>query len=314
MIQKQNRKYISSILILLTLEVIFLPILKIGEWNTSLVGIIRKVFFKVDDIYFDSIKEMLKEYMWKYIGILMILILLTIATACVTWIMKTTVTHIMALCGQCCTLMWTIWVLKTISDKFSVITNLVSYFGMGDIAKFKALPLVIWGILHIVAFVIVISELLTISMEDKKALYPRELVTPTYVKEREIFKERKTSYEYENRYERMPEGEVKFYGVILGARSPYIGKAFMLEEKKYVYILQEDNKILVKKYLKSPSERCLAKVYYETKYGEYVVIPQKKGAIYLESGQPLGVERTYFLPRTMKIVVKDGVENTFELG
>lgn len=302
MIQKQNRKHIAGISILLTLEVIFLPILKLGEWNISLVGIIRKVFFKIDDIYFDSVKEILKEYMWKYIGILMILVLLTIATACVTWIMKTTVTYVMALCGQCCTLMWTILVLKTISDKFNTITNLVSYFGMGDIVKFKVLPLLIWGILHVVVFVIIVSELLSASMEDKKTLYSKELIIPTQVKDIDIFDER------------MPRGEVEFYGAILGVKSPYIGKAFMLEERKYVYILQEDNKILVKKYLKSPSERCLAKVYYETKYREYVVVPQKKGAIYLESGQPLGAERRYFLPRAMRIIVKDGVENIFELG
>lgn len=302
MIQKQNRKHIAGISILLTLEVVFLPILKLGEWNISLMGIIRKVFLEIDDIYFDSVKEILKEYMWKYIGTLMILVLLTIATACVTWIMKTTVTYVMALCGQCCTLMWTILVLKTISDKFNTITNLVSYFGMGDIVKFKVLPLLIWGILHVVAFVIIVSELLSASMEDKKSLYSKELIIPTQVKEKDIFNERKHV------------GEVKFYGAILGVKSPYIGKAFMLEEKKYVYILQEDNKILVKKHLKSSSERCLAKVYYETKYGEYVVVPQKKGAIYLESGQPLGAERRYFLPRAMRIIVKDEVENIFELG
>lgn len=313
MIRKQNRKYIAAISILLTLEVIFLPILKLGEWNISLIGIIRKVFFKVDDIYFDSVKEILKEYMWKYIGTLIILVLLTIATAYVTWIMKTTVTYVMALCGQCCTLMWTILILKTISDKFNTITNLVSYFGMGDIVKFKVLQLLIWGILHIVAFVIIVSELLSISTEDKKALHSKELLIPTHVKEKYIFNERKNSCEYENRYE-MPRGEVEFFGAILGVKSPYIGKAFMLEERKYVYILQEDNKILVKKYLKSPNERCLAKVYYETKYGEYVVAPQKKGAICLESGQPLGAERRYFLPREMRIIVKDEVENIFELG
>lgn len=314
MIQKQNRKHIAGISILLTLEVIFLPILKLGEWNISLMGIIRKVFFKIDDIYFDSVKEILKEYMWKYIGTLMILVLLTIATACVTWIMKTTVTYVMALCGQCCTLMWTILVLKTISDKFNTITNLVSYFGMGDIVKFKLLPLLIWGILHVVAFVIIVSELLSTSMEEKRTLYSKELIIPTHVKEKNIFNERKTPYEYENRHERMPVGETEFYGAILGVKSPYLGKAFMLEERKYVYILQEDNKILVKKYLKSSSERCLAKVYYETKYGEYVVVPQKREAIYLESGQPLGAERRYFLPRAMRIIVKDGVENIFELG
>ena len=63
--------------------------------------------------------------------------------------------------------------------------------------------------------------------------------------------------------------------------------------------------------------KCLTKIYYDTKYDEYVVIPQKKRCVHLESGQPLGVGRVYYLPRAMKIVIKNEQgqnENMFRLA
>ena len=107
----------------------------------------------------------------------------------------------------------------------------------------------------------------------------------------------------------------EFSGAIEGVQIPYTGKVFPMDKEKYVYILRENNNVILKNY--QSKEKCLAKIYYDTKYDEYVVIPQKKCCIHLESGQPLGVGRVYYLPRAMKIVIKNEQgqrENMFKLA
>ena len=84
--------------------------------------------------------------------------------------------------------------------------------------------------------------------------------------------------------------EKEFFGAIEGIQLPYTGKVFPMSKGKYIY---------------------------DTKYDEYVVIPQKKRCVHLESGQPLGVGRVYYLPRAMKIVIKNEQgqnENMFRLA
>lgn len=109
--------------------------------------------------------------------------------------------------------------------------------------------------------------------------------------------------------------EKEFFGAIEGIQLPYTGKVFPMSKGKYIYILRENNNIILKNY--QDKGKCLTKIYYDTKYDEYVVIPQKKRCVHLESGQPLGVGRVYYLPRAMKIVIKNEQgqnENMFRLA
>jgi hypothetical protein len=57
----------------------------------------------------------------------------------------------------------------------------------------------------------------------------------------------------------------------------------------------------------------LAAVYYISEYQEYCVEVNEKLCVFLESGQPLGKGRDYYLPRGTKIYVKDA-GNTFTLA
>ena len=49
----------------------------------------------------------------------------------------------------------------------------------------------------------------------------------------------------------------------------------------------------------------LAKIYYISEYQEYCVEPLEMRTVLLKSGQPLGANRLYYLPRGTEISIKD---------
>ncbi len=107
-----------------------------------------------------------------------------------------------------------------------------------------------------------------------------------------------------------PVSEDDFSGAISGESGLYEGKVYTLTDKKEVFFsIKEGNAVL------SPYEEegAAAGIYYIREYGEYCTEPFEKCVVYLESGQPLGKGRQYYLPRGTKIYVGSR-ENTFTLA
>ena len=117
--------------------------------------------------------------------------------------------------------------------------------------------------------------------EDRREL--TEQVKRGTVKEKEI-------YTGETGYD--------FHGALLGMQDIYRDKVYPLEEKVPVFLAQEKAGIYVSE-RKEPE--ALVEIYYISEYGEYCVTPEKKGVCFLESGQPLGGGRHYYLKRGTRI-------------
>ena len=106
-----------------------------------------------------------------------------------------------------------------------------------------------------------------------------------------------------------PVSQDGFSGAISGESGLYEGKVYPLTDKKEVFFsIKEGNAVL------SPYEEegAAAGIYYIREYGEYCAEPFGKRAVFLESGQPLGKGRQYYLPRGTKIYVGSR-ENSFTL-
>ena len=84
----RKEKYISGILILLTLEIIFFPVLKISTWDVSLLKMLNMIYGKSNNIFAGSIQTALKQYMSSYIYMLLFLIILTIAVGVSAWVIR----------------------------------------------------------------------------------------------------------------------------------------------------------------------------------------------------------------------------------
>lgn len=310
----RKEKYISGILILLTLEIIFFPVLKISTWDVSLLKMLNMIYGKSNDTFAGSIQAALKQYMSSYIYMLLFLIILTIAVGVSAWVIRSSAVYCIELAGQAVIVITAVLLFRMIKEKLDMIGSTVSYFGIGNVVQFNMMPFILWGLLQIAAVVINIYGLMNMGKEEyKKEEYRKEFVpdyipTPPYVHEDvKTYPVNDISVNHKEQKE--------FSGAIEGLQIPYTGKVFPMDKEKYVYILKENNNIILKN--NQGKEKCLAKIYYDTKYDEYVVIPQKKCCVHLESGQPLGAGRIYYLPRAMKIVIKNeqGLnENMFRLA
>lgn len=98
------------------------------------------------------------------------------------------------------------------------------------------------------------------------------------------------------------EEPTSFSGAIMGMTGLFAGKAYPLENITEVYFREEDRKIFITPYEEADN---LAGIYYISQYQEYCMEPLKRQTVFLESGQPLGKGRKYYLPRGMKIFLKE---------
>lgn len=133
----------------------------------------------------------------------------------------------------------------------------------------------------------------------------------------EIPVKRESRFEIENRKksqivntDNSQEKTYDFHGAILGKSRCYAKKAYPLQEKTRIFIIEDGCEIIVDWY-KNP--KALAALYYISEYQEYCIEVFSARNIFLHSGQPLGARRTYYLPRGTEIYVIDE-ENRFELA
>lgn len=92
----------------------------------------------------------------------------------------------------------------------------------------------------------------------------------------------------------------RFTGAIVGITGEYASMAYSLQERQPVFLVEKDGKAGIEE---SQSESSLASVYYVDEYQEYCVQAMQMRCVFLKSGQPLGKDRTYYLPRGTEIVV-----------
>ena len=91
-----------------------------------------------------------------------------------------------------------------------------------------------------------------------------------------------------------------FFGAISGESGLYSGKVYRLRDKKEVFFIMEGESAVLTPY---EEEGAAAGIYYVSEYGEYCAEPLEKNMVFLDSGQPLGKGRQYFLPRGTKICI-----------
>ncbi len=95
-------------------------------------------------------------------------------------------------------------------------------------------------------------------------------------------------------------GHLEFHGAVLGENGRFRGKAYPLKYEEESFFVSDESAVSM-----SDGERdtAIAAVYYAEEYAEYCIRPLRRMSVFLESGQPLGKDRVYYLPRGMKIHV-----------
>ena len=88
-----------------------------------------------------------------------------------------------------------------------------------------------------------------------------------------------------------------FEGMILNTNQ----KVLILKDRKEVHIVDGDRIDICR----NKQGTILGYIYYVSQYEEYCIQPLQTMTIFLESGQPLGKNRFYYLPRGTEIYIKD---------
>ena len=91
-----------------------------------------------------------------------------------------------------------------------------------------------------------------------------------------------------------------FEGAVTGKEGIYKGRTLLLENRREVFFHLEGRQI----YVDQMPEGAEAGIWYIAQHEEYAIQPAKTRTVYLKSGQPLGKDRIYYLPRGMEIWIE----------
>ncbi|MCD8324434.1 MAG: hypothetical protein LUC32_05735 [Clostridiales bacterium] len=186
--------------------------------------------------------------------------------------------------------------------------------------------LYLWGVLYIV---IVVMSVICILLPDQRKYEEKQRKTYDDKKVKESI-EAEMPYqklvgkvEYDSVFDEVQEPVVlpsertgykneqgEFGGAIKGTDEIYLGKVYPLQDKEQVYFVHENEMLYISKV---ETVGVLASLYYISEYGEYCIMPKDRVCVFLESGQPLGMGRKYYLPRGTRIFLKDR-KNMFVLA
>lgn len=103
--------------------------------------------------------------------------------------------------------------------------------------------------------------------------------------------------------------EDSFEGAIKGIKGLYKKKVYILYDRVQVYFLHKSSEVIFSEYR---DEKSMIGIYYIKRYREYCLEVYQKNACFLQSGQPLGRGKKYYLPRGTQIFL-DNRENSFLL-
>jgi len=93
-----------------------------------------------------------------------------------------------------------------------------------------------------------------------------------------------------------------FHGGIIGRSGEFQGFGYPLGKMEQVFFQRMEGQVEISK---EESEHALASVFYVPEYDEYCLEPFYPLTCFLSSGQPLGKERSYYLPRGSEIYILD---------
>ena len=299
---KQYMKYVTALLFVLSLVILlFLPVITVASMDISMIDVLRLggQAGSGSGVFAELLQSYLKPY---FFGILLV-ILLILAAAVLSAVLPWRYAYLEALIGAIAANLAVIICVASLYSKVSELRSGLGFFGMGDVVEIHILPVVCWAICYVAILGISIWGIVMTAKRPRT--YVNRQILP------ENFHQRKNPWEDRRELtEQVKRGTVKekeiytgetgydFHGALLGMQDIYRDKVYPLEEKVPVFLAQEEAGIYVSE-RKEPE--ALVEIYYISEYGEYCVTPEKKGVCFLESGQPLGGGRHYYLKRGTRI-------------
>lgn len=322
-------KYLVALLQLGTVSVAFLPIFNIFEYNLSFFGLVRTIFAEASDWV---MLELAIEYSRGQMRTLAFIVLIFAVVIILGWIGTLMVSYkssyAVALCSAFVNNLLFAFVCIHALNRFEGLLWLTTF----DRINLNPFLIGVWVILNV--GIVGVSSWGFIAVNREQVSYTDDFITEDYNKGKIVLEEpeKYTGYRPEEIAPFPPikkpssafsdticEDEApsvksseqrEFCGALIGKNGKYANKVYLLKRKRPVYFQILDEEFMV---TESCQGRCLAMVYYIPEYEEYCLEPMERRICFLFSGQPLGENRRYYLPRGAEIYIKDK-NNCFTLA
>lgn len=305
---KQYLKYAEAgLLAAALLTILFMPLLDVSVAEISLMDVLRIGSGISGSDMLGELTGLFREYTGPYFFAVIFLILLMAASIAACLLLPVRKACMVSVFGMAAADIVTLAGIFMLYSKIRQLQSGLSFFGMEDLIRLKKFPIFLWIVLSLAVLAVGILGFLR-EVRLPEADGEREILPESFGRRRNPWEDRK---EVTVRAERPEMGiemgtetgagpvpEMDFHGALKGLQGIYRKKVRPMQEKVPVYFIWDGTQVFVSG---TEEGEVLAEAYYISEYQEYCVTPMAKRVCFLESGQPLGAGRHYYLKRGTKI-------------
>lgn len=333
---KSTLKYFVSALFCLSAGIGFMPVLQITVVKISMIDIFKLQFKAGERLgIFQEAGEIFEEYIENYILLINTLLFVVLFSAVLMLVIPTCQTYYLAivLSAVINVLVGILWF--SVKSKIDNFKEAIIFFSLGKSVNLCYSTAFLWIVLYLLILVLSIVGIVLTRNEEMQEQesdgimiencniggnpwqYRQEF---TEVQRNQLHTDRLRQIEHRQTSDNMSavqgqdnartEDKRKFFGAIEGKYGNYSSKIYPLEEKRQIFFVNDNDKIFISKQMEY---EVLTGIYYIEEYKEYCLNVLKKNKVFLNSGQPLGQNRTYYLPRGTEIYLQDR-EYSFRLS
>lgn len=316
---RKTWRHIAAALFVVSGCMIFLPLIEVSGISISLLDVMKMGIGSGADAW-GELGEIAKNYMKPFFFLILALIVLILASAVLCEAAGWRRFYIPAFGGALIINVLVVICSVSVYQKMKALRSGLDFFGMGDVLRIRSLPIVLWCLIYAGIFTLCVLGLLKarqIPQTDAYDILPEgfhQKKNPWETQGRQSHPV--TEQDYLNQIQSLEKEKQKqqkqqaweqnllsdYQGALRGKSGIFTGKVFLMEERVPVYFLWDGQQVSV---AGQQSEEVLAEVFYLPVYGEYCVTPKERCCCFLESGQPLGKERHYYLSRGTILYLKD---------
>lgn len=350
---KKGLRFIIAVLILASLGIWFLPIVeadvvgvKVSIVDVFKVGIGYYNKESLEAISYASIQPFIEPYVWYIAGAAGFVVVEAILTA----VLRKRAAYITAMIISVINIGAYAALFFILKEKFGEVEKVLIQFSADGMIKLSYLTLYAWIAVYALVFIlsmigiilwrkpretdsedIYLEQISRVEAQRAQRQMPEQPYTdrkPSGIRREEILREQDPSAwgpsqekstasalaQQQAGAVRMPgvkpDASDEFTGAISGESGLYAGRIYSLKDKKEVFFIMNDKNAVLSPY---EEEGAAAGIFFIKEYGEYCAEPFEKNTVFLESGQPLGKGRQYYLRRGTKIYIGDR-DNSFTLA
>lgn len=314
-------KYILAICFAGMLGVAFLPIIEVSIYRLSVFDILKMTLNGSQSIEFlKELQKVMYQYVFKYLILFAIAVALILIASVLCIIQKDEHVYKRSIIYALIVNFYSSCVMLACYKSIETLDFSTNFFQTRPDISLYLITVFIW---EMITLLIILISIMGIKMEKLKNVEIKEDIPELFQEDIHSFEnqdimEEDTPLELEiqeeyKQYSKIEEGQQYmednyqsdvFEGMILNTNQ----KVLVLKDRKEVYITN-DNEINI---CRSQQGLVLGNIYYVSQYEEYCIQPLQTMTIFLTSGQPLGKNRFYYLPRGTEIYIKDQT-NKFKL-